>query len=118
VLKDLQGHSIKYRIALGPHKGRPAFKPVLAQSLRTTVLQRHACHAQSPAERVLWRRGGVLPAYATAISSARHAVRIAGRTEASAQCFDEPNGNVRLLAFEQGRALIGNQQLLTGDQWS
>jgi ribosomal protein S27E len=25
VLKDLQGHSIKYRIALSPHKGRPAF---------------------------------------------------------------------------------------------
>jgi hypothetical protein len=26
VFKDLQGHSIKQRIALGPHKGRPAFK--------------------------------------------------------------------------------------------
>ena len=51
-------------------------------------------------------------------SSARHAVRIAGRTEASAQCFDEPNGNVCLLAFQQRRALIGNQQLLTGDQRS
>src|SRR5882757_6166682 len=44
--------------------------------------------------------------------------QIAGSTKASAQCFDEPNGNVRLLAFEQRRALIGNQQLLTGDQRS
>ena len=26
VLQDLQGHSIKYSIALGPHKGRPAFR--------------------------------------------------------------------------------------------
>ncbi len=25
-LKDLQGHSIRYRIAVGPHKGRQAFK--------------------------------------------------------------------------------------------
>ena len=25
-MKDLQGHSIKYRIAVGSHKGRPAFK--------------------------------------------------------------------------------------------
>ena len=74
-------------------------------------------------DRVVFRQqdpsgADVLPAYTTAISPARHAVRIAGGTEASAQGFDEPNGNVRLLAFEQRRALIGNQQLLTGDQRS
>src|SRR5258708_38576831 len=66
----------------------------------------------------IWRGADVLPACTTEISSARHAVRIAGGTEASAQCFDEPNGNVCLLAFQQRRALIGDQQLLTGDQRS
>src|SRR5258708_3121119 len=82
--------------------------------------QRESGRTRSPRGglRPLWRRADVLSAYTTAISSARHAVRIAGGTEASAQCFDEPNGNVRLLAFEQRRALIGNQQLLTGDQRS
>src|ERR1700736_4980220 len=66
----------------------------------------------------IWRRADVLPAYTAAISSARHAVSIAGGTEASAQCFDEPNGNVCLLAFQHRRALISKQQLLTGDQRS
>ena len=27
MLKDLQGHSIQYRIAVGPHKGRKVFMP-------------------------------------------------------------------------------------------
>jgi predicted nucleic acid-binding protein len=65
-----------------------------------------------------FKRDAVLGMFRALLSSARRAVRIAGGTEASAQCFDEPNGNVRFLAFEQRRALIGNQQLLTRDQRS
>jgi hypothetical protein len=34
-LTDLQGHSITYRIALGPHQGRKAFK--LQRSSRTCI---------------------------------------------------------------------------------
>ena len=40
----------------------------------------------------------------------------AGIAVASAQHFDEPNGNVRLLAFEQHYGLLGEQQLLAGYQ--
>jgi len=49
VLKDLQGHSIQYRIAVGPHKGRKAF---MLQSLPPLTGSRRGVARESGRRRV------------------------------------------------------------------
>lgn len=59
-LADLQGHSITYRIALGPHRGRKAF---MLQSLRPSVEQRSTDRVAQASARIHFSCGSQINVY-------------------------------------------------------